>query len=100
MAKAKVVHSADACTIIFKGNPKSPEPSLGVIKFPGGHVEVSRASDDTYWAHISVDEQSYIKGSRIDYTYGENADIPKINNEQRVRKIAVRIDGEYLEPGD
>ena len=48
MAKATVVHSDDAATIIFKGDRRRPEPSTGIIKFPGGHVEVTRCSDNTY----------------------------------------------------
>jgi len=68
MAKLKnIVHSKDACTLIFKGNEKIPEPSLGVIKFPGGFVEVSRCSDGSYYAHISSDCSDNIIDSRIDY---------------------------------
>ena len=54
--------------IIFKGDHVVPEPSTGVIKFPGGHVEVSRTSDGKYWAHIAVDNPSNIAKSRIDYS--------------------------------
>ena len=96
MARAKVVHSDDACTIIFKGNKANPEPSTGIIKFPGGHVEVSRTSDGQYWAHISrknIDaEAGSITDSRIDYPYelGEHG-IPSIPDQDQIEHIAIKI---------
>ena len=66
MARAHVIHSTDAVQITFDGDRLRPEPSCGVIKFPGGHVEVSRCSDGTYWAHVAVvDGRNVIEG-RID----------------------------------
>lgn len=95
MARAKIVHSQDACTIIFKGNKNSPEPTLGVIKFPGGHVEVSRCSDGSYWIHINVSNSKNIVSSRIDYdheTYLKTkGNIPPIPEEQGIEKIAIKI---------
>lgn len=97
MAKARVVHSDDACTIIFKGNPKSPEPSMGAIRFPGGRVEVSRCSDGTYYAHLYRDEDSQVVDSRIDYDYeySQKHGIPDIPDQDNVQKLAMRIDGQY-----
>ena len=66
MAKAKVTHSQDAVQITFNGDIRDPEPSTGVIKFPGGHVEVARCSDGTYWAHIAVVSGVNIIDGRID----------------------------------
>lgn len=101
MARARVFHSDDACTVIFKGNKRNPEPSTGIIKFPGGHVEVSRCTDGTYWAHISIDEGASRVGSRIDYTpeYAAIHGIPDIPDGDQVKHIAVRVDGPYVEPG-
>jgi hypothetical protein len=31
-----------------------PEPATHVIEFPGGAIELSRTSDNNYWAHIIV----------------------------------------------
>lgn len=95
MARGKVVHSEDACTIIFKGNPKSPEPSTGIIKFPGGHVEVSRTSDGSYWAHVSVNNAANIVASRIDYNHEEwcasQGAIPPIPGEGAIEKMAIKV---------
>jgi len=99
MAKAKVVHSADACMIIFKGQKSKPEPSTGIIKFPGGHVEVSRTSDGKYWAHVYTDEAANIVDSRIDYDYEgwcNFHNIPKVPGGKHIQKIAVKIDGPYV----
>lgn len=99
MARAKVVHSEDACTIIFKGNKKAPEPTTGIIKFPGGMVEVSRTTDGKYWAHISVDKPSNLTSSRIDYDYGGNTKaivkIPDVPHAEHIQHLAILIDGPY-----
>ena len=104
MAKIKVVHSVDACTIIFKGNPSTPEPSTGIIKFPGGHVEVSRTSNGEYWAHIEADEPSNIVDSRIDYDHEgytkSNGIIPPIPLFEHIQHIAVKVNGPFIEPGE
>lgn len=95
MARAKVVHSADACTIIFEGNKSKPEPSTGIIKFPGGHVEVSRTSDGSYWAHVVAERASDILDSRVEYNYERyrktNGAIPPIPYKEDVKKLAIRV---------
>lgn len=99
MARAEVVHSDDAVCVIFNGNPRRPEPSTAVIKFPGGHVEVSRCSDGTYWAHVQVTQPDdtedrpagAIVSSRIDYRYGMGSDIPPMPADDRIQHVAVRI---------
>jgi len=95
MARAKIVHSTDACTIIFKGDPSTPEPCTGVIKFPGGHVEVTRTTDGQYWAHIEVTNPANTVDSRIDYDHATwvktGGKIPPIPEEQGVKHIAIRI---------
>ena len=99
MARAEVVHSQDAVTVIFKGDPRRPEPSTAVIKFPGGHVEVSRASDGSYWAHVEVqaavdhDERpaGQIVASRIDYRHGMGHGIPPMPADDFIQHIAVQI---------
>ncbi len=98
MARAKVHHSTDGVEIVFEGDKRSPEPSTGVIKFPGGLVEVSRCSDGSYWAHILVAAPGNVVDSRIDFTEASEitrryvADIPDGNN---VQKIALRIEGKF-----
>ena len=94
MAKLKrIVHSEDACTMIFDGDIRCPEPTAGIIKFPGGHVEVSRTSDGTYWAHIAVNHPSNTVASRIDYDFDAQVskniiDVPEANH---IQHLALRI---------
>jgi len=91
MARARIVHSDDAVTIIFNGDRKSPEPSTGIIKFPGGHVEVTRCSDGTYWAHVAVVDGVNIVDSRIDHLAKSSWYIQDIPNAESVNHIAIRI---------
>ena len=95
MARAKIVHSEDAVTIIFKGDKDSPEPGTAIIKFPGGHVEVTRTSDNKYWAHIEVEKASNIKESRIDYDFDgykkSECKIPDVPNAEHIQHIAIKI---------
>lgn len=92
MARAKVVHSDAACTIIFDGDKRSPEPPTGVIKFPGGYVEVSRTSEGKYWAHLYRDEDSTIENSRINYSCeSEIRNVPDLPDAENVLGIALLI---------
>lgn len=95
MARAKIVHSEDAVTVIFEGNKASPEPTTGIIKFPGGHVEVARCSDGSYWVHTSIDSIADIEQSRIDYAYPVTPNIVPIPDQELVTKIAVRIKNQF-----
>jgi hypothetical protein len=105
VAKLKnIVHSDDACTLIFKGDIKHPEPATGIIKFPGGHVEVSRTSDGNYWAHLSFDEQASVVGSRIDYNHegyaATGGSIPDVPHADKIQHFAFLVKGKYLESGE
>ena len=105
MAKAKVVHSTDGVNVLVEGDKFTRnEPSCNVISFPGGYIEVSRTSNDEYWAHIYVnrDGQVYneshmqskrgeIVDGRIDYIYPANPNVVEIENFETVNHIAVRI---------
>lgn len=91
MARAKVVHSEDAVLIEFKGDRRNPEPTTAVIKFPGGHVEVSRCSDGTYWAHLTVVEAANIVDGRVDYDYGASASVRDFPEHEKVHKVALRV---------
>jgi len=90
MARANVVHSTDAVQINFYGDKAHPEPSTGVIKFPGGHVEVSRCSDGTYWAHVAVVEGVNIVDGRIDRA-GRVQAAADLEDADQVNHIAIRI---------
>lgn len=90
MARAKVVHSDDAVLVEFLGNPNSPEPSTGVIKFPGGHVEVSRCTDGTYWAHINTVSGVNIVEGRIDRKCRVEA-VEDMEDVKYIDHIAIRI---------
>lgn len=94
MARARVTHSEDAVQITFKGDKRNPEPSTAVVQFPGGHIEVSRCSDGSYWAHVEVVDPKNIVGSRIDYAPGDAAEfcaIPDVPRATEIKHIAVRI---------
>jgi hypothetical protein len=94
MARAQVVHSTDAVHVIFKGDKRNPEPSMAVIEFPGGHVEVSRCSDGTYWAHVAVIDGANIVGSRIDRANAYELNCPAVEDMPHAKAInhmAIRI---------
>ncbi len=90
MAKAKVTHSEDAVQITFNGNKKNPEPATAVIKFPGGHIEVSRCSDGSYWAHLAVVSGANIVGGRIDREGIEYA-VERMDAADKINHIALRV---------
>jgi len=90
MARAVVTHSTDAVQITFKGDKKNPEPSTGVIKFPGGHVEVSRCSDGTYWAHIAAVSGANIIEGRIDRE-GHIHAVESMENAEQINHLAIRV---------
>lgn len=94
MAKAKVTHSDDSVMITFKGKKTSPEPGTAVIKFPGGHVEVTRCTNGDYWAHIEVESPENITASRLDYTseaWAELGTIPNVPHANEIRHIAIKV---------
>lgn len=90
MAKAKVTHSDDAVQITFNGDKRNPEPSTGVIKFPGGHIEVSRCSDGTYWAHISTVSGANIIEGRIDRA-GRVQAVGDLDDADAINHLAIRV---------
>lgn len=91
MARAKVTHSTDAVQVTFNGDKRNPEPSTGVIKFPGGHVEVARCSDGSYWVHLEVVDAVNITGSRIEYMHGATKTVRDLPETNLIRKLALRI---------
>lgn len=90
MAKAKVTHSQDAVQITFKGDPRNPEPGTGVIQFPGGCVEVSRCSDGSFWAHISVVDGANIVTGRIDRDGRVDA-VEDLPDAHQINHIGIRV---------
>jgi hypothetical protein len=91
MARAQVTHSQDAVQITFDGDKRRPEPTTAVIQFPGGHVEVSRCSDGTYCAHLSVVGSANIVDSRVDYAPGTSRDVRSLPDGDLVTKVALRV---------
>lgn len=55
--------------LIIKGKKERPEAAhAGMIKFPGGDVNVTRTEDGNYWVHICVNNQDsgfFIKGETV-----------------------------------
>lgn len=94
MARAKVTHSDDSVQITFAGNRRNPEPATAVIVFQGGHVEVSRCTDGSYWAHIEVVAPANTADSRVDYDFeGYSAGLHGIGlpKPDHIKHLAVRI---------
>lgn len=104
MARFQVHHSDDACCIDIRGDIRRPEPSTAVVKFPGGHVEVSRHSDGSYWVHVArntrindpdADELGRIVDSRIDITHAAQAAYPSnvlpMPAAEHIEHLALRI---------
>lgn len=91
MARANVTHSQDAVQITFRGDRRNPEPGTAVIQFPGGHVEVSRCSDGSYWAHLEVVDPRNIVDSRVDHVYGAPRAVTDLPNAELIKKMALRI---------
>lgn len=90
MARAQVTHSTDAVQITFDGDRRRPEPSTGVIKFPGGHIEVSRCTDGTYWAHVAMVSGANVVEGRIDRD-GRAQAVESMAEANQINHIAIRI---------
>jgi hypothetical protein len=99
MARFAVHHSDDACCIEIRGDIRRPEPSTAVIRFPGGHVEVSRHSDGSYWVHVARntrvrdpdDVLGAIVESRIDYKHDARRPIEAMAAADAIEHMALRI---------
>ena len=82
-----------------------PEPATHIIEFPGGAIELSRTSENDYWAHIIVDHDfalpddceglrgayGEIVGSRIDYEFPAEPNVVPVPDAEQVRQIAILI---------
>jgi len=82
-----------------------PEPATHIIEFPGGAIELTRTSDENYWAHIIVNRDFALPGeveglegaygeiidSRIDYEFPAEPSIVGVPNASKVRQIAILI---------
>ena len=40
--------------VVLHGDRNRPEPESFRVHFPGGHVDISRCTDGTYWVHIGT----------------------------------------------
>lgn len=107
MARADVTHSKNAVHVTFRGDRRHPEPETAVIKFPGGFVEVSRTTDDQYWAHVAINtadqcdmsglnQPGNIVNSRIGYDnegYRKSGgEIPPIPLAEHIQHMAILVD--------
>ena len=104
MARCQVTHSDDACCIDIRGDIRRPEPSTAVIRFPGGHVEVSRHSDGSYWVHVGrnvrindpdADVLGHVVDGRIDITHAAqaaySANVLPMPAAEHIEHLALRI---------
>ena len=100
--KHKIITSDDATTIIIAGDRRNPEPTHLIVKFPGGYVEIARASDDSYWVHThrypegceEIGEAAgSIVGSRVDWApdtwAGRSA--PQLPEHEEIIGMSLRI---------
>jgi len=98
--KVKQFSHAPKKTRLTGNKRNGAESAQHIIEFPGGAIEVSRTSNNEYWAHIIVNTGQVIDdceglcsahgeivGSRIDY----QDKIVEIENQDRVQQIAIRI---------
>jgi hypothetical protein len=92
MAKQfRTVRSDDALTVLVDGDRRNPEPSTLIVKFPGGHIELARCSDGTYWAHVEAVAAETVVGSRVDYERGASISVRELPEADRVKKLSVRL---------
>lgn len=99
MARFKVTHSEDACCIDIRGDIRNPEPSTAVVRFPGGHIEVSRHSDGSYWVHFGRnarlsdpdDVPGRIVDSRVDFVHAAGLQVEALQGAQDIEHFAVRV---------
>ena len=101
----RIVKSEDATMLVIEGDKRNPEPISAIIKFPGGHVEVTRTTTGDYWCHFqrtldsnteTGDRAGSIVDSRIDYTpeawRANGCAIPPIPAHADIQHIAVRVE--------
>lgn len=99
-AKNWLIEKAPKLLELFGDKTRKPEPAQHIIEFPGGAIELSRTSDDEYWAHIIINRgwsdrdqeglhaaRGEVVAARLDS--GEAiVDLPHLDT---VKQIAVRI---------
>lgn len=83
------------------GDPKiKTESAQHIIEFPGGAVEVTRTSDNEYWAHIIINrgwsdsDQTGIHAARgevVDARIDSAAGVLDVPNAGTMTQVAVRI---------
>lgn len=103
MKSTKISRSDDATAMLVFGDKTNPEPTLHVIQFPGGHVEVSRCSDGQYWSHIHLHHCTEITDSRVSYDYegsqlAEAQGIKSIHEmplQNHIVQLAVKVRGPF-----
>ena len=90
MKAFRQTRSSDALCVHIDGDKRRPEPSTLVVQLPGGHVEVSRCSDGTYWVHVEVVDNANISEGRIQRADRVQA-VESMPEASAVTRLAVRI---------
>lgn len=54
--------SAEGEFALLGDKETKPEKPTTIVKFPGGHVEISRTSDNRYWVHIGINHPDSMEG--------------------------------------
>lgn len=101
-AKSYIIGKAPRKITLLGDKTKKPEPAQHIIEFPGGAVEVSRTSDNNYWAHIIINNDQFadgdgggrtsargvVVGSRLDR---EDTPLEEIPGGESLHQIAVLV---------
>ncbi len=99
-AKSWPIAKAPKQLTLYGDKAKKAESAQHIIEFPGGAVELSRTSDNEYWAHIIVNrgwsdgDQTGIHAARgevVDARIDSDAGVCDVPNAGTMTQIAVRI---------
>jgi hypothetical protein len=56
----------DAIGVELFGDITKPETATFLVYFPGGYVEITRTTTNSYWAHVGVLRSDNSSGTRCD----------------------------------
>lgn len=89
---------SDAARVTITGNPRNLEPTHVRIVFPGGEVEVTRASDGEgadYWCHVKI---NHPKDSDVLLGEAERAHVTDARIDLKNKSVDWRDAGELRNP--
>jgi hypothetical protein len=99
-AKSWPIGKAPKQLTLYGDKKRKPESAEHIIEFPGGAIELSRTSDDEYWAHIIINrgwidsDQTGIhaaRGEAVDARIDSAVGVLDVPNAEAMTQIAVRV---------